>query len=99
MRKSALLVMYGISVTLILRQWYKTNSGIPTPSVLRNPSYAFTLLLIASDFMEGLPMVLGAAVMFSLAFQAQDLAKAQTKGSKTTSPKKPSTQTTAKKAS
>lgn len=94
MRKAALLTMYGISVSLILRQWYKTNTGIPTPTVLRNASYAFALLLLASDFIEGIPLVFGAAVMFSLAYQAQNLSKAQTKSSKTTTGT-----TTVKKAS
>jgi hypothetical protein len=63
--------MFGISVTLILRQYYKTNSGLPKPNTLSTPVYAFAFLLLTSDFLEGIPVVFATALALSLSWQAQ----------------------------
>lgn len=84
MRKSAILMMFGISTFLIVREWYREgNTGIPTPTVLQKPAYAFGILLLASDFLENIAVVFSVAIMFSLAFQAQNQAQ-QTTQKKTT---------------
>lgn len=83
MRKSALLVMFGISSYLIVRQWYKNgNSGIPTPSVLSRPVYAFGLLMLLADMLGNVAVVVGAMSTVVLAWQLPGAsAKAPKKGS------------------
>lgn len=67
--------MFGVSVTLILKNYYKSNSGIPRPSVLATPVYAFTLLLLMAEFLQALPLFFGAAVTMSLYLQSEQQAK------------------------
>ena len=81
MRKSALLVMFGLSSFWIVRAWYKNgNSGIPTPSVLSRPAYAFGLLLLLSDMLGNVAVAVGAMATVTLAWQLP--------GANATAPKK-----------
>lgn len=81
MKKSALLIMFGLSSFWIVRAWYKNgNSGIPTPSVLSRPAYAFGLLLLLSDMLGNVAVVVGAMVTVTLAWQLP--------GANATAPKK-----------
>jgi hypothetical protein len=83
MRKSALLVMFGLSSFWIVRAWYKNgNSGIPTPSVLSRPVYAFGLLMLLADMLGNVAVVVGAMATVTLAWQLPGAnAKAPKKGS------------------
>lgn len=62
MSKAFLLFLYGISVYITLDAWYKNgNSGMPDPAVIAPATWLFAILALASDFLEGLPIILGAA--------------------------------------
>lgn len=83
MRKAALITMFGISTFLIVRAWYQRgNSGIPTPSVLSRPAYAFGLLLLLSDFVGNVAVVIGAMSTVVLAWQLPGVDKTGAKGPK-----------------
>jgi len=84
MRKAALMVMFGLSSFWIVRAWYQRgNSGIPTPSVLSRPAYAFGLLLLLSDMLGNVAVVVGAMSTVVLAWQLP--------GANAAAPKKSST--------
>lgn len=67
MTKPLLLFLYGVSVYITLSRWYKAgNSGMPDPAVIGPSTYLFGVLLLTSDFLEGLPVILGLAMTFVL---------------------------------
>ena len=89
MRKAVILTMFGISMFMLLRAWYQQgNNGLPTPSVISKPGWAFGVLLIASDFMETIPVVFAIAITFMLAQSAQKIKQTATPATPT---KKPTT--------
>ena len=88
MRKAALLTMFGLSTFLIVRAWYQQgNSGIPTPSVLSKPAYAFGLLMLLSDWLGNVAVVVGGMATVGLLWQAQSIASRS--GPPATKTKKP----------
>lgn len=70
MNKSLILLLYGVALFFVLKKWYSEgNSGLPDPQVVRNPSYLYGILALSADFLEGLPVVLVAALTVSLIWQ------------------------------
>jgi len=64
--------MFGLSSFFIVRAWYQQgNSGIPTPTILSKPVYAFGLLMLLTDALGNIGLVFGAAMTLGLAWQAQ----------------------------
>jgi hypothetical protein len=97
-RKAPLLLLYGICCFLILRQWYKSNSGMPNPTAISKPSYAFGVLLLTADMIGNLSVVFGVALTLGLAYQAQAAnAKSTTSTTSKTPPSKSTGQVPAPK--
>jgi hypothetical protein len=62
MRKGVILFFYGISLFLVIKEWYaKGNQGIVEPYVMAGPTYAFAILALMADFLGALPVVISAA--------------------------------------
>lgn len=83
-RKAIILVLYGVALFIVLRQYYKTNSGLPSPQTIRNPTYLYALLAIATDIIGGAGIVIAAGATVALAWQAQNAAKQQQQQAKQT---------------
>lgn len=74
-RKAIILLLYGVALFIILRQYYKTNSGLPSPQTIRNPTYLYALLALATDIIGGAGIVIAGGATVALAWQAQNAAK------------------------
>lgn len=73
MKKPLLIFMYGIAVYFILRSWYSQgNTGLPRPNILVGPTYLYSILTLASDFAENIPVLIGAGLTLALIIQAQN---------------------------
>jgi hypothetical protein len=69
--KAYLLLLYAISLFITLNAWYKEgNSGVPAPTVVAPVTYVFALLLLAANFLEGLPAIIGTSMTFLLYLRA-----------------------------
>jgi hypothetical protein len=67
--KSVIVMMWGIAGFIILSRWYKAgNTGLPNPQLIAAPSYLYGVLALASEFLEGLPVVLSLGVTTGLYF-------------------------------
>lgn len=65
--KAYLLLLYSVSLYITLNAWYKQgNSGVPDPTVIAPATYVFALLLLASNFLDGLPAIIGTSLTFLL---------------------------------
>lgn len=73
--------MFGVALYFILKAYYEepNNTGLPNPRVLTAPVYLYAILALASDFLEGLPVVIGAGLTVALIWQAQSRSQAATK--------------------
>lgn len=78
MKKALILFLYGVALYFILRRYYQTESGLPKPNVLVAPTYLYGILALASDFMEGFPIVIAAAVTVAFIWQVQGTATTAT---------------------
>lgn len=77
MKKALILMLYGVALTFVLKNYYKTESGLPTPTVIRNPTYLYGILALASDFLEGFPVVIAAGLTVALIWQIGNESKSQ----------------------
>lgn len=69
--KAYLLLLFSVSLYITLNAWYKEgNSGVPAPTVIAPVTYVFALLLIAANFLEGLPAITGTALTMMLYLRA-----------------------------
>lgn len=69
--KAYLLLLYSISLYITLNAWYKQgNSGVPDPTVIAPATYVFALLLLAANFLDGLPAIIGTSMTFILYLRA-----------------------------
>lgn len=69
--KAYLLLLYSISLYITLSAWYKQgNTGVPDPTVIAPATYVFALLLLAANFLDGLPAILGTSMTFILYLRA-----------------------------
>jgi hypothetical protein len=69
--KAYLLLLYSVSLFITLNAWYKQgNSGVPDPSVIAPATYVFALLLLAANFLDGLPAIIGTSMTFILYLRA-----------------------------
>lgn len=89
-KKPIILVLYGVALYFVLRQYYKNQSGLPNPKVIRNPTYLYGILALASDFTGGLTIPLAAGMTVALIWQANGTGKPATTTAK--KPVTPSTQ-------
>lgn len=65
--KAYLLLLYSISLFITLNAWYKQgNSGVPAPTVIAPATYLFALLLLAANFLDGLPAIVGTSMTMLL---------------------------------
>lgn len=78
MKKSMILLMYVVALYFVLKRYYgdktQTHTGLPEPTVLMGPSYLYGVLALASDFLEGLPIVLAAGLTITLIWRSQPTA-------------------------
>lgn len=88
-KKSIILLLYGVALFFILRRYYKTNSGLPTPTVLAAPTYLYGIGLLVSDFGGGVPVVIMAGLTLGLIWRTQ--AEAPTAKNQTGAPPTPTT--------
>lgn len=93
--KSLILMLYTATLVVVLKAWYgqASNTGMPTPSVIAVPTYAYAILLISSDVVEGLPTVFALGAFFAFWNQANSAkpdagTKPATKKASTIPPKK-----------
>ena len=100
MKKPLLIFMYGIAVYFILRSWYaQGNTGLPRPNILVGPTYLYSILTLASDFAENIPVLIGAGLTLALIVQAQNAGVSKGKsGTGTTPIKVPATPANVKTA-
>ena len=77
MNKALVFTLYVVALTVVLREYYKTESGIPKPWVIRNPTYLYGILILASDFLGGIPIVVALALTVALIWQTQNANQAQ----------------------
>jgi hypothetical protein len=71
MKKPFILMLYGVALFWILREYYKdpANLGMPRPKVLAAPTYLYGILALASDFTAGFTIPLAAGLTLSLIWQ------------------------------
>jgi hypothetical protein len=84
MRKAAILSMFGFSIFLILKNYYaqQGHTGLPEPTLLTKPVYAFGVLAFMADLIPGNTVpFLAVATTLGLWYKSQDAA--------TTAAKKP----------
>lgn len=80
MAKSFILLLYGVALFFVIRNYYSQgNSGIPSPQVVRNPSYLYGILALSADFIPGLPIALAAALTVALIWQINGQSKTTSK--------------------
>lgn len=86
MKKPFILMLYGVALYWILREYYKdpANLGMPQPKVLASPTYLYGILALASDFTGGFTIPLAAGLTVSLIWQTN--AKSVTAPSATSPP-------------
>src|ERR1035437_4682322 len=65
-RKGYVLFLYGIALAIVLRRYYKTNSGLVSPSTIAPTTYLYAILALTSEFLEGLPIIIGTGMTASL---------------------------------
>lgn len=59
--------MFGIANVIILKRWYAAgNGGLPHPQVIAAPAYLYGVLALASEFLQGLPVVLSVGLTVGL---------------------------------
>lgn len=67
MSKALVIFLYGVTLYITLSRWYGAgNSGLPEPRVVAPASWLFGILALTADFLEGLPVILAAALTFIL---------------------------------
>lgn len=87
MNKPIILSLYGVTLWITISRWYQAgNKGMPDPAVIGPATYLFAVLALAADFLEGLPVVLAAALTFIL-WQRAPARVASATGNTTTHPK------------
>lgn len=65
-------MLYGVALYFVLQSYYREgNTGLPNPRVLMAPTYLYGILTLASDFLEGFPVVLAGGLTVALIWQAQ----------------------------
>jgi len=99
-KKPVILFLYGVALYFVLRTYYKqNNTGLPNPVVIRNPTYLYGILAIASDFTGGLTIPLAAGMTLALIWQTNNKQASATQNGtpKTSTPSQ--TPTTGSKAS
>ena len=75
MKKGIILLLYAVALIFVLKNYYKTESGLPKPSNIAAPSYLYGILALSADFLEGFPVVIAAALTVSLIWQSQSTSK------------------------
>lgn len=72
MRKALLLFLYGTALYLIVRRRFQLgDTGMPPPNAVAAPTYLYGMLLLAADFLEALPVFLGAGLTLALIWNLQ----------------------------
>lgn len=67
MNKPIILSLYGVTLWITVSRWYQAGGkGMPDPATIGPATYLFAVLAIAADFLEGLPVILAAALTFIL---------------------------------
>lgn len=73
MRKSVILILYGVVLYFVLKRYYANgNAGLPDPKTLNAPTYLYGILLLSADFTGGLSMVLAAGLTVAFIWQTQN---------------------------
>ena len=65
-RKGYILFLYGIALFIVTRRYYKTNTGLVSPSTIAPTTYLYAVLALSASFLEGLPIVLATGMTASL---------------------------------
>ena len=89
MKKGAILFLYAVALSVILRRYYKTESGLPKPSTIVGASYLYGILALSADFLETVPLPFAAILTVALIWRTQ-----ATETPATTATKKPTTSAT-----
>lgn len=93
MGKAFILFLYGLTLYITLKAWYdEGNQGLPEPGQIAPASWLFGILALAADFLEGLPVILAAALTFALWERTQRITPetpASNKNEKKTAASKP----------
>lgn len=106
--KAFILSLYFVALFIILKNYYKHNSGMPYPTTITAPSYLYAVLGLTADFTGGLSTVLAAGLTLGLFYRTHGGndplplktapgSKSKKTGSKTGSQTKPPAKTGAKK--
>lgn len=83
MSKALVVFLFGLTLYITLNAWYKEgNTGTPDPSVIAPSAYLFGILALTADFLEGLPVILAAALTFILWERTQKPASTGSKSAK-----------------
>jgi len=69
--KAFILALYFVALFIIVRNYYKTGSGMPYPTYVTAPSYLYAVLGLTSDFTGGLSTVLAAGLTLGLFYATQ----------------------------
>lgn len=84
--KGLILFFYIVAIYFILKTYYAHgNAGMPNPKTFTAPTYLYGSLALASEFLEGLPIVLAGIFTIALIWQANgNMPKQVTQKSPTT---------------
>jgi hypothetical protein len=70
--KAFILALYFVALFIILKNYYKKNSGMPYPTTITAPSYLYAVLGLASDFTGGFATVLAAGLTLGLFYRTHN---------------------------
>lgn len=91
-QKALILMLYAATLVVVLKKWYgQGNTGMPEPTPMAAPTYAYAIILVASSFVGDLATIVALGGFFAFWNQAQSIPTAKTppKTAKKKVPKRP----------
>ncbi len=71
MKKGLILMLYVVALTVVLKRYYKTESGLPKPSTIAGPTYLYGILALSADFLDNFPVIIASALTVALIWNTQ----------------------------